>query len=268
MLDFDKMFEEYAMAYYEGHASEFEDPDEMEARMPEIYEEWADAPSSLLGGLAPRTFFHNMTDPNELADILIGTSEGESNPCALLIDRIAEVPETAPRLTAIVEEGRNPKLTMLAMNLLTDMDAPHPFDTYIAWLTFDDVDEEQLELAVEILCDHADAVAEKLYSLLDGAALPTRTVIAEILINAKRDERTYNLLTDLFSEGDNIPLYAGYIGKYGDERASAMLYRALDDCNYLEYIEIKNAIERMGGVVDDVRDFSDDVYYKALKNIK
>ena len=255
MLDFDKMFEDYALRYYEEHADDFETPEEMEAVMPDIYEQWADAPSAALGGIAPRAFFERIADPDELVDILIGTSEGEANPCSLLIDRIAQVPETAPRLSALIRDGSNVKAVMLAINLLSDMDASHPFDTYVAWLTDESIDNEQRELAVEVMTDHAATVAQK-------------TVIADILVNAKHEERTSQLLLELLTEGDNVPLYAGYLGKYGDERAAAVLYRMLDDCNYLEYIEIKNAIERMGGVVDDVRDFSQDPYYRALKNLK
>lgn len=268
MLDFDKMFEDYALRYYEEHADDFETPEEMEAVMPDIYEQWADAPSAALGGIAPRAFFERIADPDELVDILIGTSEGEANPCSLLIDRIAQVPETAPRLSALIRDGSNVKAVMLAINLLSDMDAPHPFDAYVAWLTDESIDNEQRELAVEVMTDHADEVAEALYGLLENATFAQKTVIAEILVNAKHDERTYQLLLELLTEGDNVPLYAGYLGKYGDERAAAVLYRMLDDCNYLEYIEIKNAIERMGGVVDDVRDFSQDPYYRALKNLK
>lgn len=266
MPDFDKMFETYAMQYYEEH--DFATPDEMEAHMPHIYEEWADAPSPTLGGIAPRAFFRKMTDPKELVDILVGTSEGESNPCSLLLDRIAEVPETASYLTEVIRENRSTKAVMLAINLLTDMDASHPYQTYIDWIMDKNIDDEQRELGVEVLDEHADEVAEQLYPLLDSADLSQKTIIAEILTYAKHDERTYTLLTQLFVEGDNIPLYAGYLGKYGDERASGILYRALDDCNYLEYIEIKNAIERMGGVVDDTRDFTSDPYYAALKGLK
>lgn len=118
------------------------------------------------------------------------------------------------------------------------------------------------------MAERADLAADLLFPLIDGADLTRKTLIAEILVNAPKDERTYKLLTELFLNGGNVPLYAGYLGKYGDERAAAMLYRALDDCNYLEYLEIKNAIERMGGIVDDDRDFSDDEYYKAIKHIK
>ena len=45
-----------------------------------------------------------------------------------------------------------------------------------------------------------------------------------------------------------------------------MLYRALDTASYADYIEIRNAIESLGGVVDDqLRDFTDDEEYKAIK---
>ena len=66
MLDFDKMFEDYALRYYEEHADDFETPEEMEAVMPDIYEQWADAPSAALGGIAPRAFFERIADPDEL----------------------------------------------------------------------------------------------------------------------------------------------------------------------------------------------------------
>ena len=73
----------------------------------------------------------------------------------------------------------------------------------------------------------------------------------------------------MFKNGNNVPLYAGFIGKYGDERAMTYLYPALDNCNYVDFTEIRNAIEQLGGTVDDeYRDFSSDPYYKALKNLK
>ena len=40
------------------------------------------------------------------------------------------------------------------------------------------------------------------------------------------------------------------------------------DINYLDYIEIVNAIEALGGEVDDSRDFSGDPYYESLRTVK
>ena len=100
----------------------------------------------------------------------------------------------------------------------------------------------------------------------ENAESDVKTIVAEILLSSEMDERTFALLCVLFSSGENIPLYSHYLGMYGDERAAEMLYRALDNCNYAEYIEIKNAIERLGGIVDDARDFSDDPTYSLIKS--
>lgn len=263
MIDFDKSFEEYAVKWFDAHKDDFATPDYMEAELPELYERWADEPEERLGGRSPRGYFEDISDPDELVGMLRDSKE----PCSLLTDRLARAEGVDKGLLGIINSDCECQIRMTAMNLLNERGV-YPFDVYAGWLRDGNVDSDVRELAVEIMADNAALAADLLFPLLDGADTELKTLIAEILVNAPKDERTYRLLTDLFLNGGNIPLYAGYIGKYGDERAAAMLYRALDDCNYLEYLEIKNAIERMGGVVDDDRDFSDDMYYKAIKNLK
>lgn len=260
-MDFDKLFETYLMRWYDEHKDDYETPDDLESEMPVLYDRWADAPADELNGVSPRAYFAAIDDPARLADMLAA-----GDPCALLVDRIAEAPGMEGPLAALLN-GPDPAVVMTAMNLLNDR-GYYPFDVYAGWLAGGGADDEQLELAVEIMAEHADIAADLLFPLIDGADLTLKTLLAEILVNAKKDERTYKLLSELFLSGGNVPLYAGYLGKYGDERAAGMLYRALDDCNYLEYLEIKNAIERMGGVVEDSRDFTDDEYYKAIKHLK
>lgn len=268
MIDFDKLFENYVIEWYKEHSGEFEDVDEVEAQMPKIYSQWADAPLTALGGIAPRAFFDNITSAGELIEILIGTSEGENNPCALLLDRIEKAPECGEGLRAIIFGDYSAKQKMLSINLLRTMGEELPLETFAEWLIKDSIDKDLLEVAIEALNENADLVADKLFALINQANNAQKTCIAEVLVNAQKDERTYNLLLELFAIGDKVPLYAGYIGKYGDERAVSVLYRALDTCNYMEYIEIKNAIERMGGIVDETRDFSEDMYYKIIKQVK
>ena len=60
-------------------------------------------------------------------------------------------------------------------------------------------------------------------------------------------------------------LYAAYLGKLGDERALPELMRAASDdrCGYVDYIELRSAIEQLGGELPE-RDFSDDADFQAL----
>lgn len=266
IIDFDAMFEEYAMEWFKEHEGEYTSEDEIEAVMPDVYEAWARSPSHKLGGIAPRAFFDSIEKPDELVGILVGTSEGDCNPSSLLLDAIVENGGCAPLLCALLEKPTTSlKLKLLCVHLLTESQAQHPLKLYLKWIEDEDTDEDLRESAVEMLKDNAETVKEQLLEIADRSPIAVKTVAAEILLSAEHDERTFELLTSLFADGDNIPLYAQYLGMYGDERAAMQLYRALDSCNYAEYIEIKNAIERLGGIVDDTRDFSDDPTYRLIK---
>ena len=268
VIDFDRMFEDYAMEWFKEHGGEYESDEEMEEAMPDVYEQWASSPSRKLGGIAPRAFFDSIEDPDRLVAILVGTAGADCNPCSLLLDKIAETPECEPLLAALAEKpSSSVKLCLICMSLLEEAGGANvPVGRCLQWIKDETADEELRECAVEALKKRAGAVKEELFAALKDASIGLKTVIAEILVAADKDERTFKLLTELFASGENIPLYAQYLGMYGDERAAGVLYRALDTCDYADYIEVKNAIERLGGVVDDsARDFSDDETYHLLK---
>lgn len=65
------------------------------------------------------------------------------------------------------------------------------------------------------------------------------------------------------STPDEIPMHASYLAAYGDDRALPVLldYIDRDDVNYLEFQELKYAIEALGGEYTRPRDFSDDAYF-------
>jgi len=68
---------------------------------------------------------------------------------------------------------------------------------------------------------------------------------------------------------DRRALFASYLAKLGDDRAlPALMKAALDDhINYLDYVEVVNAIEALGGERPPERDFSGDPYYESLKRV-
>ncbi len=266
MIDFDQLFTQYMQEWVENNSSLT--PDEMEERACDLLEEWKNAPSKELGGISPKQYFEKITSPKELVEMLVTSSNEGTSPSVLLLDRIVEI-DCSEELRAVVKGEYSAEVKIEAINLLSETGTKHPLEKYVEILANGDEDEGLRELCVEVLCGEADEVASALYNLLPSADYTLKGLIAEILVNAKRDDRTYELLEDLFKNGGNVPLYAGFIGKYGDERAMTYLYKALDDCNYVDFTEIRSAIENLGGTVDDeYRDFSSDPYYKALKNLK
>ena len=79
--------------------------------------------------------------------------------------------------------------------------------------------------------------------------------------------RVFEILLREFRTGDEVPMHASYLAAYGDERALPVLldYIDRDDINYLEYQELKYAIEALGGEYTRPRDFSEDAYYQEIK---
>ena len=69
-MDFDKLFEGYARQWLETHKDAYESPEEMEAQIPALYDEWAGAPCVALNGLSPRAEFARFTDAAELVGML------------------------------------------------------------------------------------------------------------------------------------------------------------------------------------------------------
>lgn len=72
-----------------------------------------------------------------------------------------------------------------------------------------------------------------------------------MLSNFPGNEQVFQLAMRLFRENpERRALFAGYLGKLGDERALEPLMQAAQDdrVRYLDYIELRNAIEELGGV--------------------
>ena len=68
------------------------------------------------------------------------------------------------------------------------------------------------------------------------------------------------------SDDKDMPLYAGYLASYGDERALPYLLEQIEkDVGYIAFQELKYAIEALGGEYTKQRDFSADPEYIAIK---
>ncbi|MBQ4049632.1 MAG: hypothetical protein IJD07_03155 [Clostridia bacterium] len=171
-------------------------------------------------------------------------------------------------LKLMIKESDNDDVTMTCVEILERKNCQPEVDVYLDVIADSSRSVQLREELISLLKNYADAAAPYIFDRLDDANIELKTIFAEILICAQRDERTYELLNELFAYGDNIPLYCSYIGSYGDERLAGILYRALDKADYADFCEISNAIERLGGTVDyDMKDFTSDPTYQKIKDV-
>jgi hypothetical protein len=245
------------IAYAKKHVSEPPATrEEQLALMERLQREWEDAPDPVLAGLSPREYLKRLSP-----DMLVRALKSGKND--LLLEVIALDKRCVPYLLPLVGGGTG--LSACAVELLAALGASEPLEEYISIIKAGD-DPDLTELVIERLKENIDAAGPLLIGEIEGAGGEFRAILAEILSYGGHDDRVLGLLTDLFLSGENIPFYAGLLGRYGDERAAAVLYPALDRTDYADYIDIKNAVERLGGVVDEqFRDFTYDETYRLIK---
>jgi hypothetical protein len=65
-------------------------------------------------------------------------------------------------------------------------------------------------------------------------------------------------------------MHASYLAAYGDERALPFLYERIRDesIGFVEFQELKYAIEALGGEYNEERDFSKDKDFVAVESAK
>lgn len=267
-IDFDKLFENYADKYYAAHEDEYDSPDDFARDLDKIYHVWATSPQDVIGGISPSEFF-NRIPTSELIDILKGSCVGDNNPNSLLFDRIATEPDLLKDLIKLAETATDEKLLLVVLSLIGELGGADSM--FYIDMVERDIDACVKEECIEALCDRADEVKEELLKrALAADDVGKIELYAEPLTFCEAgDDRILALLRTLLASDPNVAYVAALIGRYGDDRACADLYKLLDDCDYAEFLEIRNAIETLGGTVDNhYRDFSDDPLYQAIKGKK
>lgn len=141
----------------------------------------------------------------------------------------------------------------LMLDLLTDESKPY---------------EQRLE-AYEYLLEDCEPVVDEMVERFAVSEGETGKMLIEILAEYKGNPAVYMGLVSYLYRGEDVALYARLLGKYGDERAIDVLKSFAEeyDLDYNEYMEVRNAVEELGGYFEDDRDFSDDPFYRYLKGL-
>jgi len=280
MINFDTKFEAFVKKWYRKNAAKYA-PEQMEERINEIYDEWAETPDAELG-TSPLEYFRGIKGAAELIKTLRDYHEEGLPYPNLLLDRIVEERACEKFLVKMLDEEEGDEhghdgygcgcdccgggnLRTLAINLLAEKDSRAGYKRYIEWLFDSRADMHLRELAAETLSQDAEYVKEEILKRVPSEDCFADDLAAYILVNCPGDKRVTRFLTELFLSGEDGQLYADYLGRYGDADAIPHLYDAAETCDYITYIEIINALEALGETPLIKRDFSSDPNYKKVR---
>ncbi len=270
IIDFDKQFAGHVTRWMTEYGAKYKhNMDRMEAQMPEVYLRWIEQPADFLEGLSPVQYFDRFADADALVELMLAYEQDKVPVPDLLLERIVALGEpSASRLNRLLDApDLTPNVQALVISLLRELDSALPMARYIGWIRACERIGEREELAADSLRGMGDAAREPLLAALSGASAVGEELLLDLLADFPGDERVFALALRKFADSqDNRALYAGYLGKLGDERALPALLAAAKapEVGYLDFIELRSAIEELGGDAPPERDFTGDPSYEAL----
>ena len=272
-INFDRAFERYMAEWIKENSEKYKDDmDVIEDMMPDVYLEFLKKPADFLNGVAPQDYFEQFDNADMLVNWLCDyIAQGVPVP-DLLLERVTALGNPAEKsLLALVARDDLPEETqMTAISLLREMESKAPMQRYIDFIASLEEPSDKGDLCAEALMSMGESVVEPILAALSGAGQTGRDIFADVLSNYPGDERIYELMIERFvTRDERRALFASYLAKLGDERAIPMLKEAAQspDINYLDYVEVVNAIEALGGERPPEREFSGDPYYESLRQV-
>ena len=253
-IDFDGLFDQKLAKYLKENAGKFTEK-QWEDKIPLLYQKFGDTYLKSIG-FTPREYYKRMSD-KELVDTLLAHIK-EEVPVSDFLCRELESRDCPEEILPLLE-CKDEQLLMLAVNLAGAN--PIAFDAYFALLK-GEADREIKDAVVDQLKVNADAAKARALAFLNEGI--EKELMLEMLSRVReRDETVYEVLLNAFREGEDLPMHASYLAAYGDSRALPVLLERIagEDINFLEFRELKSAIEALGGEYTEERDFSDDPYY-------
>ncbi len=271
IINFDEHFADFTAEWMKTHQGEYANFDEMEEDMPRIYVAFLNTRAKWLGGVTPGSYFTQFEDPKVLVDWLAAYCEEGTPVPDLLMEQITTVGRPCEKrlLELLKDEEAQDEARMIAIELLREMESTLPKMLYIQWQLDRKPKDELKDNALESLTQMGECVVQPILQEVPKANAAGEEALLEVLSHYPGNEQTFRLGMKLFRERkEQRALFAGYLAKLGDVRALPDLMAAAKepDLGYLAFIEIRNAIESLGGVCPE-REYEEDPEYQALRDL-
>lgn len=273
-INFDREFERYIAAWMKEHAKEYRTYDDMEAAMPDVYAQFLDTPVNWLQGMKPGEYFGQFDNARQLVNWMEDYFKQRIPVPDMLLNRISELGLAAeePLLRLLDKESATQEIRMAAVTLLREIGSVAPAERYVAWQAARQEGEDELaDNALDSLDSMGEAAVEAMRKALPSATPDGQEALLTLLCNYPGDEQVFETALELLKKRrDRAAVMADCLGKLGDERALPALkaLAASEETPYLDYIELRNAIEALGGDAPEREFDAEDPAYEAMRSMQ
>ncbi len=270
IIDFDARFTEVLNQWIEKNRARYRRPDDMENDVPDVYLRWLNTPADWLGGKAPAEYFDQFDDSAALCGLLkdyIHSGVPVPDP---LLDRLAALADEETLLDLAKDKSAPCEARMDAIELLRQIESTLPMVEFLRWQVERDDEDDILDNALESLRQMGEGVVRPAKVAFQAAGEEGKEALLDVLADYPGDEEVFRYALERFkTTRDKRGLFAGYLAKLQDDHALEALLDVAesDDVSYMDFIEIRSAIERLGSEAP-VRDWSNDPSYKAFRRLQ
>lgn len=264
VIDIDNLFDEYISDFVYKNIGKVK-PDEIENKIPELYNKFGKEKLSVLNGKSPIEYYSSFSI-SELLECLKLHITKRINVSDYLCEAIKLNGKNEQELVNALDD-ESEEFVLYIMNILNELKSKKCQDKYLEFIMWDYAQPIK-ELATEHLKENSESVKNEILSQFNDCNEQTKEYLTEILSECKNDDRVFDLLIEQFAKNLNkIPIYSSYLAKFGDDRAIPFLISQIEkeDISYADFEELRFAIEALGGEYNKIRDFKKDRSYKKIK---
>ena len=270
IIDFDAYFSDVLTDWIDKNQHRFKKSDDMEDEVPDVYLRWLNTPAEWLDGATPGAYFDQFSDSAELCEALKQYIAEEVAVPDPLLDRLAELADEQVLLDMAKDKSAPCEARMTAIEILRQIESTLPMVEFIRWQVERDDEDDILDNALESLRQMGESVRKPAKIAFTAADHEGKEALLDVLADYPGDEDVFQFaLAQFKTQKDKRGLFAGYLAKLDDDRALEHLLDVAesDDVSYMDFIEIRSAIERLGSEAP-VKDWSNDPTYKAFKRLQ
>ena len=261
LIDFDGLFDEKLAIYMEENKNKYTEK-QWEDVIPRLYKKFGDTYVAKVK-CTPKEYYARMSD-NELADTLQAHLQEDVPVPEFLCNEIENRGNIACLLPLL--ESDDLQTVSYAINLILDNESA--YDAYFALLLNEGREGDVRDDIADIFKHNADKVCARVLAIYkENRAKEYMLEILSRVKSSRNDEIFEILLSEFRAADENMPMRASYLAAYGDERALPYLMARIEDrtIGFVEFQELKYAIEALGGEYNEPRDFSADKDYLAIE---
>lgn len=230
-----------------------------------MYLDWVQHSNEELDGFTPIEYVKIVDKSGNLFDYIEYMLNTEREVSDIVTDALVKRDDAIELVKKLLQSNDRNTLKY-AFTVMFELDNSLVTDLCIDVIRSKDENQEKIGACYEMLAEDNDEAVEKILSIMYEVDEDTQFIFADILSNYKNNENIFMWLVTMLYRGKDLCDVAQMLGRYGDNKAVNMINSfVLDkDLNYMEFIELRNAVERLGGEFEYEKDFSEDEYYKKI----